>query len=96
MHDPAKVDKSEFPKALPLPKIMPLIQGSPLRGPRANRGPLGYLNWPFSELKFTIEIGPFGFDSILHHLNEQSYKYCSSVIMAFTEFTLASLRLNSC
>ena len=22
---------------------------------------LGYFNWPFSELKFTIEIGPFGF-----------------------------------
>ena len=43
-------------------------QGFPLRGPRANRGPLGYFNWPFSELKFTIEIGSFGFDSILKHL----------------------------
>ena len=41
---------------------------SPLRGPRANRGPLGSLNRPFCKLKFTIVIGPFGFDSILQHV----------------------------
>ena len=44
--------------------MSPKTHRSPLRGPRANRGPLGSFNWPFCKLKFTIEIGPFCLDSI--------------------------------